>query len=64
MEGEQEREITHDGKFSGNILVVGRTGCGKTTFIQKLGKNKLLGDEITDAFCVLKIILTKERRFY
>ena len=64
MEGEQEREFTHDGKFSGNILVVGRTGCGKTTFIQKLGKNKLLGDEITDAFWVLKIILTKERRFY
>ena len=64
MEGEQEREFTHDGKFSGNILVVGRTGCEKTTFIQKLGKNKLLGDEITDAFWVLKIILTKERRFY
>ena len=64
MEGEQEREFTHDGKFSGNILVVGRTGCGKTTFIQKLGKNKLLGDEITDVFWVLKIILTKERRFY
>ena len=64
MEGEQEREFTHDGKFSGNILVVGRTGCGKTTFIQKLGKNKLLGDEITDVFWVSKIILTKERRFY
>ena len=64
MEGEQEREFTHDGKFSGNILVVGRTGCGKTTFIQKLGKNKLLGDEITDVFWVLKITLTKERRFY
>ena len=64
MEGEQEREFTHDGKFSGNILVVGRTGCGKTLFIQKLGKNKLLGDEITDVFWVSKIILTKERRFY
>ena len=24
-----------DGKFSGNILVVGRTGCGKTAFVQK-----------------------------
>ena len=64
MEGEQEREFTYDGKFSENILVAGRTGCGKTTFIQKLGKNKLLGDEITDVFWVLKIILTKERRFY
>ena len=26
-------------KFEGNILVVGRRGCGKTTFIQNLGKN-------------------------
>ena len=24
----------YDGKFSGNILVVGRTGCGKTAFVQ------------------------------
>ena len=32
----------------------------KTTFIQKLGKNKLFGDEITDVFWVSKIILTKE----
>ena len=62
MEGEQEREFTCDGKFSGNILVVGRTGFGKTTFIQKLGKNKLFGDEITDVFWVSKIILTKERK--
>ena len=57
MEGEQ---YTHDGKFEGNILIVGRTVCGKTTFIQKLGKNKLFGDEITDVFWVSKIILTKE----
>ena len=41
-----------DGKFTGNILVVGRTGCGKTTFIQKLGTNKLCGNEITDVFWV------------
>ena len=61
MEGEQEREFTYNGKFSGNILVVGRAGCGKTTCIQKLGKNKLFGDEITDFFWVSKIILTKER---
>ena len=29
---------------TGNILIVGRTGCGKTTFVQNLGKNKLFGD--------------------
>ena len=27
----------YDGQFSGNVLVVGRTGCGKTTFLEKLG---------------------------
>ena len=27
----------YDGLFGGNILVVGRTGCGKTTFLEKLG---------------------------
>ena len=29
---------------TGNILIVGRTGCDKTTFVQNLGKNKLFGD--------------------
>ena len=27
---------TYDTKFQGNILV-GKTGCGKTTFVQNLG---------------------------
>ena len=51
-----ENEYNYDGKFHGNILVVGRTGCGKTTFIQKLGKNKLFGSELTDVFWVSKIV--------
>ena len=34
---------TFDGKFEGNILVVGRTGCGKTGFVQKLAVNKFFG---------------------
>ena len=33
----------YDGQFGGNILVVGRTGCGKTYFLQKLGLNKFFG---------------------
>ena len=33
-----------DGQFGGNILVVGRTGCGKTTFLDKLAINKFLGN--------------------
>ena len=56
-----EKEYTYNGQFNGNILVVGRTGCGKTTFIQKLGRNKLFGCEISDAFWVSKIVLTSER---
>ena len=36
----------YDGKFSGNILVVGRTACGKTGFVQKLAVNKFFGDII------------------
>ena len=36
-----EIKYTFDGKFQGNILIVGRTGCGKTTFVENLGKNEL-----------------------
>ena len=50
-----------DGKFTGNILVIGRTRSSKTTFIQKLGSNKLFGNEITDVFWVSKIVLSSKR---
>ena len=33
----------YDGTFNGNILVVGQTRCGKTSFVQRLGKNKISG---------------------
>ena len=29
----------YDGQFYGNILAVGRTGCGKTIFLERLGLN-------------------------
>ena len=32
---------TYDGKLNANILIVSQTGCGKTTFIQNLAKNKM-----------------------
>ena len=50
----------YDGKFSGNILVVGRTGCGKTTFVQKLAVNKFFG-ELNAAKWVSFIKLEKQR---
>ena len=37
---------TYDGQFRGNILVVGRTGCGRTTFLGKLGLNNFFGNVI------------------
>lgn len=33
-----------DGKFNSNILIVGQTFCGKTTFIQNLAENRIFGD--------------------
>ena len=33
----------YDGTVNGNMLVVGQTRCGKTSFIQKVGKNKMFG---------------------
>ena len=36
----------YDGQFYGNILVAGRTGCGKTTFLEKLGLNNFFGNII------------------
>ena len=50
----------YDGKFSGNILVVGRTGCGKTAFVQKLAINKFFG-ELNKAKWVSFIKLDKQR---
>ena len=31
----------YEGTFNGNMLVVGQTRCGKTSFVQRLGKNKM-----------------------
>ena len=36
----------YDGRFSGNVLVAGRTDCGKTIFLEKLAINKFFGDII------------------
>ena len=36
----------YDGQFYGKVLVVGRTGCAKTTFLEKLVLNNFFGDII------------------
>ena len=33
----------YDGQFRGNVLVVGKIGCEKTTSLQKLGINNFFG---------------------
>ena len=50
----------YDGKFSVNILVVGRTGCGKTALVQKLAINRFFG-EINKAEWGSFIKLEKQR---
>ena len=54
-------QYTYDGKFEGNVLIVSRTGCGKTTFIQKLVQNKMFGNDIVNVFWVSKIFLDPDR---
>ena len=58
---DNEMNYSYDAKFEGSILTVGRTGCGKTTFIQDLGKNKMFG-EIKEVTWIPKIPLLSERK--
>ena len=37
-------------------------GCGKTSFVQSLGKNRIFGDELLSVDWVTKISLTKSRK--
>ena len=55
-----EMNYAYNGKFEGNILIVGRMGCGKTTFVQNLGKNKLFGG-IDKVLWIFKVELSKDR---
>ena len=55
-----EVDCMYDGKFEGNILIVGRTRCGKTTFVQNLGKIRLFGD-INQVYWISKVELSKDK---
>ena len=54
-----EIKFSYNGKFEGNILIVGRSG-GKTPFVQNLAKNKLFG-KIKQVYWISKIELSKDR---
>ena len=55
-----EVKYSYNGRFEGNVLIVGRTGCGKTTFVKNLAKNKHFRD-IKEVYWISKIELSKER---
>ena len=50
---------SYDAKFEENFLIIGRTGCGKTIFVQNLRKNKMFG-EFKEVIWVSKISLSKD----
>ena len=47
----------YDATFSNNILVLGQTGCEKTSFVQSLGKNQIFGSDLLSVNWVFKINL-------
>ena len=55
------QNYTYSGKFSGNVLIVGRTKCGKTTFMQKLALHNFFG-KLKKAEWISGITLTKKKR--
>ena len=55
-----KNNFMYDGTFNGNMLVVGQTRCGKTSFVQKLGKNKMFGS-IDSIDWISKIELSEAR---
>ena len=54
------QKFKHQATFT-DILVLGQTDCGKTSFVQSLGKNEIFGSNLLTADWVSKINLTKNR---
>ena len=53
----------YNGTFNGNMLVVGQTRCGKTSFVQKLGKNKMFGSiESVDSISKIEFSVAREHQ--
>ena len=58
-----ENNFMYDGTFNGNILVIRQTICGKTSFVQKLRKNKMFGS-IDSVDWISKIELSEAREHH
>ena len=54
----------YDGKFEGNILIVGQTGCGKTTLNQSIAKNDLFRGIKRNFLDIKNISFNRKRRKY
>ena len=57
---ERSQNFQYKATFT-NILVLEQTGCGKTIFVQSLGKNKIFGSNLLSVDWVSKINLKKNR---
>ena len=55
------QNFQYNATFTNNILVLGQIGCGKTSFVQSLGKNKIFGSDLLGVDWVSKINLTQNR---
>ena len=53
-------EYTYDEKFEDNVPIIGQTACRKTTFIQKLAKNKMFGN-LKETYWITKVPLSDQR---
>ena len=61
------KNFVYDGKFEGNILLMGRTDCIKATFVQKVAVNIFFGkksresvvDDTDSVCCCRNCIQTK-----
>ena len=56
-----KNNFMYDSTFKGNMLVVGQTRCGKTSFVQRLGKNNMFRG-IDSVDWISKIELSEARQ--
>ena len=53
----------YDGTFNGNMFAVGQTHCGKTSFVQRLGKNNMFGSiDSVDWIPKIKLSVAREHQ--